>query len=87
MSVIFKYPLQPTDEQLVHVPGGAGLLTAQMQGGEMMLWAVAEPGQPNRAYKVRVIGTGNAFKGWPGTYLCTVQMGSALVWHVFWEPA
>jgi len=35
----WKYPLEITDEQNLMMPEGAEILTAQMQGGTLCLWA------------------------------------------------
>ncbi len=89
MTRIFKYLLAIEDEQTVEMPEGASPLTAQIQRSAEMdglfLWAVVNPDNPKRKYRVRIVGTGNPFDDaafWFGGYVGTVQDGD-FVWHVF----
>ena len=81
---IYKYPLQMADTQTVEMPEGAKLLTAQMQGQTLCLWALVdvEPELPKQNREIEIIGTGNPFTEAPRRYIATAQSGQ-WVWHVF----
>lgn len=81
---ICKYQLSITDEQDIMVPEGAELLTAQLQGGALCLWALVNPAAPKQRRIIEIIGTGNPAPAAERKYIATVQMaGGSLVWHVF----
>lgn len=82
---IFKYPLRIADEQTVSVPEGVQLLSAQMQGEDLMLWALVIHvlGEPTVLRKIAIYGTGNPIECWPGVFIATVQDPGGFVWHVF----
>lgn len=79
---IRKYPLAVVDTQYVRMPKGATLLSAQVQEGLPMLWALVD--EESTEYKDRQIqtfGTGQPIVK-AGKYLNTYQLGG-LVLHVF----
>lgn len=83
MSTIWKYALQPGRTEL-EMPGGAELLTVQMQGDTPTLWAQVWPGEPVVRRVLDVYGTGHKMPPDPGKYVATFQMDDGtLVWHVF----
>lgn len=81
MSVIWKFGVEVGVGQVVPMPDGAHILSAQMQDDKICIWANVEPNRSNRGRVVHVVGT-----GWDldhsGLYVGTVQAGP-LVWHVF----
>lgn len=81
---IYKFPLKITDTQTVEMPPSAKILTAQMQNGNLCLWALvdAEPELEKQPRVIEIIGTGNPFPERLRRYISTVQI-SAEVWHVF----
>jgi hypothetical protein len=81
---IWKFPLQVADRQTVMMPGGAAILTAQMQSGQLCLWAQVEATQTKTPRVIRIFGTGHGIPDADNDYIGTVQMGP-LVWHVFEE--
>lgn len=83
MKMIFKYPLVLTDKQRVSMPAGATPLTAQMQGGQITMWAVVDPEVPDHEYVVVMIGTGHEGPDPKCLYIGTVQHPSGLVLHVY----
>lgn len=87
MATIYKYPINSTDQQDILLPEGAGILTAQVQQGQVCLWARVDPSAVLTQRKIRVAGTGHPVgSGW--AYLGTVQlMGGGLVLHIFEELA
>jgi hypothetical protein len=85
MKTIYKYPIEITDEQTVSMPTGAQILSAQMQGTQLCIWALVEVGNVNCNRRVRIFGTGNTVKldgNWK--FVDSVQE-RIFVWHVFVE--
>jgi hypothetical protein len=85
MNTIYKYPIEITDEQTVSMPIGAQVLSAQMQGTQLCIWALVEVGNIDCDRRVRIFGTGNTVKldgNWK--FVDSVQE-RIFVWHVFVE--
>lgn len=93
--MIYKYPLKITDEQSVDMPTGAKILSVQMQGKTLCLWASVNPENKQSKRTICIVGTGNPFdedrnvrlgtsegRGVGCVYLGTVQ-DQGFVWHVF----
>lgn len=81
---IWKWELEITDQQTVHMPAGAKLLDVQMQNGECCLWALCEQTGLEEPRRIGIYGTGNPMPDAPGEYVTTFQMhNGALVFHVF----
>lgn len=84
MSMIWKYPLSIRDAQDVSLLEGSEILTVQMQGDVLCLWALASPGTSIKRRRIEIFGTGNPIPEGKRRYIATVQMaGGSLVWHVF----
>ncbi len=83
-SAIWKYHLGPA-LNIVAMPAGARLLTAQVQRGALVLWALVDPGMRARSRQVYVAPTGEVpARLATATYVATVQVHSGdLVWHIF----
>lgn len=86
MKTIYKYPLEVTDTQFVELPLGAEILTVQMQGNQLCLWALVNPSpdvfKKNR--RIEIVGTGNPVPAGDLKYISTFQMlGGGLIFHVF----
>ncbi len=85
-STIWKYPLLVTDRQDVRMPLNAAILSVQMQGETLCLWALVNPVAPLVLRTFEVFGTGHpiAHSDEIRKYIGTVQSpGRSLVWHVF----
>lgn len=83
---IFKYTLSGTDDQVIFMPVGAVILTAQEQGGQIQLWAIVQSDSttPNQGRVFRIYGTGHPLPDDPGQYIATVQLHEgSLVLHIF----
>lgn len=88
MSRIFKYDLQITDEQVVEMPVGAKILTAQFQYEKLVLWAIVDDNPEKKNRKIRIVGTGHPFSDYELLYITTVQQYEGkLVWHIFEDKA
>lgn len=86
-DVIWKYELDPTTKnQAINMPGGAEILTVQIQRGKPVVWARVKP--ENRLFVDRVFCTAwtgqafgsNALDGL--NYVGTYQI-KGLVHHVY----
>lgn len=87
MWTIYKYPLAMLDEQTIMIPGGAQLLSVQVQHGVPCVWALVDPVKDKQKVKFRIFGTGHSVppRGIETmTYFGTIQMADGdLVFHVF----
>lgn len=86
MKTIWKYVLlKGFDHHIIIMPKGAQLLTVQMQGSAMCLWALVDPLAPKEPRTIDIIGTGWDAEDFSNRrYICSVQMeAGALVWHIF----
>ena len=87
-KVVHKYPLHVGKVQQLEVPVGAKVLSVQVQGSSLCLWALvnADPEGRKRMIRVAVLATGQevkeSIKDWD--YVGTAMMMDGLfVWHVF----
>lgn len=84
-KTIWKFPLDVTSTQVVPMPVGARVLCAQLQQGQLCLWAVVDPEAERRSRVVQVAGIGHRLPdavcdGFD--YVGTAQ-ARPFVWHVF----
>ena len=83
MKTIFKYAVEITDEQVVKMPKGAHALSAQIQNGQLCVWAMVDTESELVDRTVRIFGTGNPVDlNGMWQFLGTVQE-RIFVWHVF----
>jgi hypothetical protein len=82
---VWKFPLEITDEQEIDIPAHAQLLDAQMQNGQLCLWALCNVNNPSVKRKIFIFGTGHKIDfSEVGSYVSTFQMENGeLVFHVF----
>ena len=79
-KVIYKYEI----ENIVVMPKGAEILSAQIQHGKPYLWALVNASNELEERIFNIIGTGWEMEFNNQKYIDTFQDGS-LVWHVFEE--
>ena len=80
--VVWKFPIDIQNTQVVLMPAGAEILCSQTQGGVATLWAKVTPsGQPTRRL-IEIFGTGHPMDDADREYIDTIQVGP-LVWHIF----
>lgn len=85
MKTIYKYPIEITDEQTLSMPEGAQVLSAQMQGNTLCIWALVDSGNFNCDRRVRIFGTGNPVV-LDGNWKFVDSVHERIfVWHVFVE--
>mgnify|MGYP003452762052 FL=1 len=84
-NVIWKFGLEVKDIQFLAVPTGAKFLDAQMQNGNLQLWALCDNSKPLiEKRKIAIYGTGNPVPSNSGEHIATFQMSDGnLVFHVF----
>lgn len=84
---IFKYILSATDTQRVKLYREAKILSVQIQGGEICVWARVNPSAPTQDVDFDIFGTAHPIPAkYPGTFIGTVQwQGVAHGWHVFFR--
>lgn len=88
-NTIYKYPIAMTDEQTIPLPAGARILSAQVQRGQICLWASVDREEKRIEPRTfRIIGTGHPVPDLGElAYIATVQFdGGALIFHVFEKP-
>ena len=83
-QVIWKFPLRILDVQIVRMPAGAKILTAQVQYDELQLWAIVDPYAPIAERVFRIETTGREIAIGPTSYIATFQIRDGLfVGHLF----
>lgn len=83
MKKIYKYTVNHT--QRIEMPKDATFLTAQVQHGNICIWAEVELEKEMTTYLVHVIPTGDAAPSPALTYLGTVQlMEGVFVYHIYY---
>ena len=81
MKAIYKYKLEPQDEQILPLRGP--VLSAGVQGDDIMVWAVHDDEMTPRKVRISTRGTGHELDGADdGQFIGTVFLGS-LVFHIF----
>lgn len=84
MRTIFKYQLALNDIQTILMPEGAKILSANMQDGKLYIWAeVVHQVGSNRAYDIRIVGTGNRIMPDENLEFIATVIDRPFVWHVF----
>lgn len=79
---IYKYPLDIVGTQTIPLAKWALILDVQMQGDQVVLWALVDPEAPIVFRHLAIYGTGLHILENPGVYIATVQKED-LVFHVF----
>jgi len=82
MNVIYKYVFDPVEFQTLQTKRIVKILSVQMQGQLMCLWAMVDEASSEEALKIHVCGTGMYPSENYDIFLGTVQQGT-LVFHVF----
>ena len=82
-SVIWKYTLGAPGVSVVSMPRGARILTCNVQGHDIRIWAAVDPEMPMVGRRFLLVGTGQETEYLEGPYISTVFWGGGLVFHVF----
>uniref|UniRef100_A0A6M3LQ43 Putative portal protein n=1 Tax=viral metagenome TaxID=1070528 RepID=A0A6M3LQ43_9ZZZZ len=85
MTTIWKFPIDLIDSQFVPMPKGAKILTCQLQGNAIQIWAKVSPDNQLTAREIRIYGTGhNIDEELSLRYISTFQSGGGtFIFHVF----
>ena len=79
MQTIYKYTIEVTDDQKIEMPKGAQILTVQVQGNEVCLWALVDPDLKKELRHIEVFGTGHNVSDDERTYIGTFQLHGAKI--------
>lgn len=84
-KTVYKYgPLAARREQLIFMPSDAELLCVQLQHGEPFVWALVDPGKPQAARRLALLGTGHPMPEEKLSYVGTFQLaGGDFIVHLF----
>lgn len=89
MKTIWKFKLAIGYSQVIKMPKGAEILTIQMQGINLCLWALVDPEKETKVRTIETHDTGNSMPEvdllkTARKYIATVQdSGTGEVWHFF----
>lgn len=84
MTTVQKFTLDPTEStQPIAMPAGARLLTVQLQGSDLALWAATDGQAASETRNFRVVETSGASVDFRDVFLGTVQLGGGGEVHVF----
>jgi len=85
VKTIYKYPLEIREQTVLTLRGE--VLSAGVQGDDIVVWAVYDDEVPERQVVIHVMGTGHPFVDAPeSSFIGTVFLGVGLgqcVFHVF----
>ncbi len=85
MKVIWKYGPIHFGLQQISIPKTAEILSAQMQGEQVVIWALVDNNNTElRECFILLVGTGHEFDICGFKFLNTVQ-NHEFVWHIFYE--
>ena len=84
MKVIYKYPLNLTEENVIEAQFER-LLDVQFQYGQLVAWAIINDRQPESKVLFKIFGTGWETEDFSGKCLKTLQDTAGFVWHIFVE--
>jgi len=92
MKTIFKYIIEVKDEQTLTIPVGSKILSVQVQGDNICLWAIVNPQIVDEEVLIEIFGTGNPIEDEKiifgqqrreRIFIGTVQQHK-FVWHIFY---
>lgn len=82
-KTVYKFPLSMATYQSIALPVDAEVLTVQVQGTSVCLWAKIDPTLRRYPHGIAIHGTGHEFNDDNYRYITTFQLNEALVFHVF----
>lgn len=81
MKSIYKYQLKPAEETILTLRGD--VLSAGVQGDDIMVWALYDDAAPERHVRISAMGTGHLWSVIPDSdFVNTVFLGP-FVFHIF----
>jgi len=83
-KIIWKFPLEIKDVQIIRLPINHKILTVQLQNRTPCLWVMVNPEVSMEEIVIEIIGTGNPIEPGEREYISTFQLFEGeLVYHVF----
>ena len=82
MKAIWKFKLELKDDQLIFMPVGAKIISYQSQNRQLVIWAMVDMHELTEPRKFRLIGTGQPFDEFGGSYIGSAQ-NNGFVWHLY----
>lgn len=80
---IWKYKLEIIDTQVIEMPGAVRLLSVQMQGHDLCLWALVDPNADKAERVISIVGTGYDIEMSEASQYIGSAIDGVFVWHVF----
>lgn len=81
MKTIWKYKV----DSKVEMPKGAEVLTVQLQGEMLVMWALVDPEQERETRSFSIVYAREHARVDASCYIGTAQTSNGLEWHVFEE--
>jgi hypothetical protein len=81
------YARQAPFPQMIEMPADAEVLTAGLQGPNIVIWARCSPDAPRRPRRFWLYATGDAMEQLPMRYVATIEYVPGFILHVFTEGA
>ena len=85
MRKIYKYELERTDAQYIHLPIGYKMLAVKIQNDRIFLWALVDNNNPIYHAYIRIFGTGNPIEDESNLEFIDTVEDSSFIWHIFEE--
>ena len=83
-NVVWKYPINIDGLTELTLPGGAQVLTVNLQNEKPFLWAMVDPDKHLTTRRFRLVATGESFEANDPFYVGTLFVeGGRYVFHVF----
>ena len=83
MRVVYKYVLELVGSQIIELPTKAMILSVQLQGTSLCLWALIDTDYSIERRTILIAGTGHDIGASGVAYISTVQLDNGLVFHIF----
>ncbi len=83
-KTIWKYPIEIRDSQIVKMPKGSKILSAQFQLDVLCLWAMVDAAEQEKEDRhIHIFGTGQWLTEPAVFRLIATAQRCPMVWHVF----
>jgi hypothetical protein len=96
MKTIWKYTLEITGKQELHLPKGAEPLCVKMQKDIPCIWFLVDTKEETIKRTIYIYGTGQPLPDMSQATICAIggnvyidsfkSNNDVFIWHVFWNP-
>lgn len=83
MRVVYKYAIELVRNQIIELPAKAMILSVQVQGSSLCIWALVETSHSLEQSAILIVGTGHDIGTLAVAHISTVQLNNGLVFHIF----